>query len=135
MSLIPLINLGLFEHLTIPANRAPRGMNFVHTSRDYPLQELSNLLPGLWESSGLKALLWEAKASVVATNAPPRWHRHFFKEESFKQLRLSFFVCGNSSIPAIIINSFYFTAAFNLSLLSCILFDVFLSLLFHRVKK
>ena len=44
-------------------------------------------------------------------------HRHFFWEESFKQLRLSFFVCGNSSIPAIIINSFYFTAAFNLSLL------------------
>ena len=30
---------------------------------------------------------------------------------------------------------FYFTAVFNLSMLSCILFEVVLSLLFHRVKK
>ena len=40
----------------------------------------------LWESSGLKALLWEAKASVVATNAPPRWHRHFYKRRVPKGL-------------------------------------------------
>ena len=54
-----------FKCLTIPAIRAPRGMNFVHTSRDYPLHELSNLLPGLWESSGLKALLWGAKVDFI----------------------------------------------------------------------
>ena len=80
MSLIPLINLGLFEHLTIPANRAPRGMNFVHTSRDYPLQELSNLLPGLfhevalarcktlkqvWCFTRLLATLWESRSSPL----------------------------------------------------------------------
>ena len=41
----------------------------------------------------LRGLLWEAKASVVASSATvPHCHRHFLKEESFKQLRLSFFV-------------------------------------------
>ena len=79
-----------FKYLTTPAIRVPRGMNFVHTSRDYPLQELSNLLPGLfhevalarcktlkqvwcftrllatlWESSSLKALLWGAKVDFI----------------------------------------------------------------------
>ena len=44
----------------------------------------------LWESSGLKALLWGAKAPVVATNAPPRWHRHFYRKGHLK--RMSFFV-------------------------------------------
>ena len=34
----------------------------------------------VWLSSGLEALLCKPKGSVVATNAPPRWHRHFYKE-------------------------------------------------------
>ena len=56
----------------------------------------------LWESSGLKALLWEAKAPVVATNAPPRWHRHFYKEELWLQNRgSSFFVHHLLLIPLV----------------------------------
>ena len=87
---------------------------------------------------GAKAPVVATKALASASQAVLRYRTAiatFFWEESFKQLGLSFFVYGNSSIPAIIINSFYFTAVFNLNLLSCILFAVFLSLLFHRVKK
>ena len=66
-----------FKCLTIPAIRAPRGMNFVHTSRDYPLQDLSNLLPALfyevalarcktlkqvWCFTRLLATLWESSS-------------------------------------------------------------------------
>ena len=57
-----------------------------HTSRDYPLQGLSNLLSGLWESSGLKALLWGAKAPVVASIATvSQCHRHFLWKDEFQK--------------------------------------------------
>ena len=59
------IDESAFKCLTIPAIRAPRGMNFVHTSRDYPLQELSNLLTGLWESRSSPLFSRELQAIEV----------------------------------------------------------------------
>ena len=52
-----------FKYLTIPAIRAPRGMNFVHTSRDYPLQELSKL----FQLCGRVG------------------HRHFYRKDEFQK--------------------------------------------------
>ena len=43
---------------------------------------LTRLLATLWESSGLKALLWGAKAPVVASIATvSQCHRHFYENE------------------------------------------------------
>ena len=62
-------------------------MNFVHTSRDYPLQELSNLLPGLfyevalarcktlkqvWCFTRLLATLWESRSSPLLLGSSER---------------------------------------------------------------
>ena len=82
MSFFYYIQLSMPTLLVVPSFRNPHGMNSVHAACDLLLPAPTNLPSvALWESSGLKALLWEAKASVVATNAPPRWHRHFFSRE------------------------------------------------------
>ena len=46
----------------------------------------------LWESSGLEALLCKPKGSVVATNAPPRWHRHFYRKRALVNTKARFFI-------------------------------------------
>ena len=78
------IDKSAFKCLTIPAIRAPCGMNFVHTSRDYPLQELSKLLSLVLKHSNKfgVSLAYSQHCGRVG-------HRHFFRE-SFKKLRLSF---------------------------------------------
>ena len=48
----------------------------------------------MWESSGLKALLWGAKAPVVASIAMvSQCHRHFYSEALNESSGLLFFVC------------------------------------------
>ena len=72
-----------FKCLTIPAIRAPRGMNFVHTSRDYPLQELSKLFQLCFTkllSLVVKHSNMFAVSLAYSQHCGRVGHRHFYRK-------------------------------------------------------